>query len=107
VQKVLKERGHEVERRRIELKHAIKQLGSFEVPVRIHPQVSATITVEVVDVEGKVGPGVAVDEGQTLEERALEAAEAVEAVEAADAAASEASDTATDAADAAEGDTET
>ena len=79
VQRVLKERGHEVERRRIDLRHPIKDLGEHEVPIRIHPQVTATITLEVVDVEGKVRAGAAEVSERTIEEQALEAAEAADA----------------------------
>lgn len=57
VHRVLKERGHEVDRRRIDLRGSIKQLGTYEVPVQVHPQVVAAVTVEVVDVEGKIRPG--------------------------------------------------
>ncbi len=54
VQKALKERGHEVERRRIDLKHPIKEVGAYSVKVRLHPQISADLPIEVVDVEGRV-----------------------------------------------------
>ncbi len=54
VHRVLKERGFDVEKRRIDLKGTIKTVGSYEIPVQVHPQVMATITVEVTDVEGKV-----------------------------------------------------
>lgn len=54
VQKALAERGHEVERRRIDLKHPIKEIGSYSVSVRLHPQVSAKVPFEVVDAEGRV-----------------------------------------------------
>jgi large subunit ribosomal protein L9 len=99
VHRVLRERGHEVERKRIELKGTLKELGTYEVPVRVHPQVVATVSVEIVDVEGKVGVGGAVlgaeapDEAESIVEQALEAAEefeAQQAAEEADAAAAEA-----------------
>lgn len=54
VARVLKERGHDIPRKRIDLKGTIKQIGSYEIPVQVHPQVSATVTVDVVDEEGKV-----------------------------------------------------
>jgi large subunit ribosomal protein L9 len=85
VARVLKERGHEIPRRRIELKGTIKQIGTYEVPVRVHPQVTATVQVEVVDTEGKVtleGVEAAERELETdleaLTEQALEAAEEYE-----------------------------
>jgi large subunit ribosomal protein L9 len=54
VQRVLKERGHDIPRKRIELKGSIKEIGTYEVPVQVHPQVTATVTVEVVDQEGRI-----------------------------------------------------
>jgi large subunit ribosomal protein L9 len=54
VQRVLKERGFDVERKRIDLKQGIKVIGTYEVPVQVHPQVVAAVQVEVVDEEGVV-----------------------------------------------------
>lgn len=79
---ILKERGHDIERRRIDLRRPLKELGTYTVPVRVHPQVTAEIELEIVDVEGKVVPGgLPAEEDVTLEERALAAAEAVEGEE--------------------------
>ncbi|HUC43203.1 MAG TPA: 50S ribosomal protein L9 [Candidatus Sulfotelmatobacter sp.] len=44
----LKAQGVEVDRRKIQLKEPIKTLGTFEVAVRVHRQVAATVAVEVV-----------------------------------------------------------
>ncbi|MDX1660106.1 MAG: 50S ribosomal protein L9 [Nitriliruptorales bacterium] len=81
VHQVLKERGFEVDERRIELKGTIKELGTYEIPVQIHPQVAAEVTVDVVDVEGKIQPGgkveVEVDE-DAVKEAALAVAQGVE-----------------------------
>jgi large subunit ribosomal protein L9 len=78
VQRVLKERGHDIERKRIELRGTIKQIGEYEIPVQVHPQVTATVKVEVVDEEGKVtlhgAPAVDVDE-QAVEAAAADVAE--------------------------------
>jgi large subunit ribosomal protein L9 len=78
VHRVLKERGHDIERKRIELKGTIKQIGEYEIPVQVHPQVLAHVTVEVVDEEGKVTlhgtPEPEVDEA-AVEAAAAEAAE--------------------------------
>lgn len=95
VQRVLKERGHDIERKRIDLRGSIKVIGEYEVPVRVHPQVTATVTVEVVDEEGKVTlgqpepehaplPGEAAEgtETETTEPRAAEALEAAEQLQA-------------------------
>jgi large subunit ribosomal protein L9 len=90
VQRVLKERGHDLERKRIELKGSIKTIGEYEVPVRVHPQVTAVVTVEVVDEEGKVIAGQAAPEPAPLPGEAAEGTEtettealAAEALEAA------------------------
>lgn len=40
--------GHEVDKRRIELEHPIRQLGHHTVMVRVHPEVHAEIHVDVV-----------------------------------------------------------
>lgn len=43
----LKVQGHEVDRRRIMLKEPIKTLGIYEVPIRLHADVTATLRVWV------------------------------------------------------------
>ncbi len=80
VQKALKERGHDIERRRIDLRQPIKEVGTYTVPVRLHPQVSAELPIEVVDAEGRVGPGGAATdgEGQSAGEGAAAAADTAE-----------------------------
>lgn len=98
VQRVLKERGHDIPRKRIELKGTIKEIGTYEIPVHVHPQVAATVLVDVVDQEGRLrrdaggglvdteavvaaaedaAAGTETDE-DVLAEQALEAAEAYE-----------------------------
>ena len=98
VQRVLKERGHDIPRKRIELKGTIKEIGTYEIPVHVHPQVAATLVVDVVDQEGRLSrdaggglvdaeavaaaaeqaaAGTETDE-DVLAEQALEAAEAYE-----------------------------
>jgi large subunit ribosomal protein L9 len=94
VQRVLKERGHDIERKRIDLRGSIKVIGEYEVPVRVHPQVVASVTVEVVDEEGKVTlgqpepehaplPGEAAEgtDTETADALAAEALEAAQALE--------------------------
>jgi len=44
----LKKAGHNVDKRKIELEEHIKQLGRYEVPVRFHAGVTATVRVWVV-----------------------------------------------------------
>ena len=39
--------GREVDRRSIEISEPIREVGSFDVPVRLHPEVDASITVLV------------------------------------------------------------
>ncbi|MGA1077559.1 MAG: 50S ribosomal protein L9 [Nitriliruptoraceae bacterium] len=87
VHRVLRERGHDVDRRRVDLRGGIKQVGRYQVPVRVHPQVVAQVTVEVVDAQGDER---AAEEARVAEERriadaALAAAAALEAGEAGDA----------------------
>src|SRR6056297_240555 len=54
VERVLRERGHDIPRKRIELKGTIKRIGAYEIPVHVHPQVTATVSVDVVDEEGRI-----------------------------------------------------
>ena len=112
VQRVLKERGHDIERKRIDLRGSIKVIGEYEVPVRVHPQVVATVIVEVVDEEGKVTLGQPEPEhaplpGEAAEGTDAEATDAIaeEALEAAQAL--ESSDDAEGEAVAAQGDADT
>jgi large subunit ribosomal protein L9 len=44
----LARQGHPVDRRRIELDHPIKTIGSHTVTVRLHPEVHADVRVSVV-----------------------------------------------------------
>ena len=48
VAEALQKLGFEVDRRKILLEDHLKQLGEFPVPVRLHRDVTATITVRVV-----------------------------------------------------------
>lgn len=47
IAEALKERGYEVDRRRITLREAIKETGEFTVPVRLHRDVIVELPVEV------------------------------------------------------------
>jgi large subunit ribosomal protein L9 len=47
VERALREKGISVERRKIHLAEPIKQLGEFTVPVRLQPEVEASLKVEV------------------------------------------------------------
>jgi len=84
---VLKERGHEIERKRIELKGGIKQIGTYSITVNVHPQLAATVTIEVVDAEGIVtsvgeADAAAATAAAEAEERARVATEALQAADA-------------------------
>ena len=52
IEKALKEKGFEVERRRIVLQDPIKQVGDYEVPIRLRPEVMPSIKVRVVSEDG-------------------------------------------------------
>lgn len=83
VQQVLKDRGHDVETKRIDTGDSIKEIGDYVAHVRLHPQVTAEVAFEVVDIEGEVTPETAeeAEELGTFEERALAAAAEMEAEE--------------------------
>lgn len=53
IEKALKEKGFDVERRKIHLETPIKNLGDFEVPVRLAADVTASVKVSVVSEESK------------------------------------------------------
>ena len=44
----LKEKGHEIDKRKIEIEESIKALGIYGISIRLHPSVSAKIKVWVV-----------------------------------------------------------
>ena len=48
IERGLAEQGHEISRRNIELSEPLKELGTVEVAVRIHKDVSVKLKVEVV-----------------------------------------------------------
>ncbi len=47
----LEQQGYRIERRKIHLEEPIKQLGTFQVPVRLHREVTIEVTVQVVPEE--------------------------------------------------------
>lgn len=53
IERALREKGFDIERRKIHLDEPIRNLGDFEVPVRLAADVTATIRVSVVPEEGK------------------------------------------------------
>ena len=48
LERAMQEQGLELDRRKIELEEPIKALGSYEVPVRLRDDLTATLKVEVV-----------------------------------------------------------
>ncbi|HEY9074060.1 MAG TPA: 50S ribosomal protein L9 [Desulfobaccales bacterium] len=48
IAEALAAQGHEIDRKHLELEEPIKKLGTYEIAVRLAPEVKATITVEVV-----------------------------------------------------------
>lgn len=48
--------GIEIDRRKIQLGEAIKSLGEFKIPVKLHPQVTAEMTLTVKAVESTEAP---------------------------------------------------
>ncbi len=47
----LKQNGIELDRKKIHLEHPIKSIGVFTVPVKLHPEVTVELKVEVVKEE--------------------------------------------------------
>ena len=48
IAELVKQRGVEVDRRKIQLDEPLRHLGEFEVPIRLHRDVVVNITVDVV-----------------------------------------------------------
>jgi large subunit ribosomal protein L9 len=48
IAEALADKGFEIDKKQLELEEPIKKLGSYEVAVRLAPEVKGTITVEVV-----------------------------------------------------------
>jgi len=78
VARELTEKGFEIDRKRIRLEHAIKELGAFEVVVHVHRDIDVTIPVRVV--RPGEDPNAAAPE--FVAEGALEVSEEVEAAHA-------------------------
>ncbi len=52
IEALLREKGFDVDRRKIQLDENIKQLGDYEVDIKLHRDVKATIRVQVVPRDG-------------------------------------------------------
>ncbi len=69
VHRLLAEQGYEIDRRRIELRDPIKEIGEFEVPIRVGQDVKATVKLVVRPLGGEL-------EGETEAAEETESAEA-------------------------------
>ena len=74
----LAEKGFEIDRKRVRLEHAIKELGSFDVVVHVHRDIDVTLPVRVV--RPGEDPNAAAPE--FVAEGALEVSEDIEAAQA-------------------------
>ncbi len=45
---LIKERGVEIDRRKIQLEEPIRHLGEYQIPIRLHREVVVNVTVDVV-----------------------------------------------------------
>ncbi len=52
IAELLSQRGYEIERRRILLEEPIKQIGDYEVPIRLRSDIIAKVKLTVVAAEG-------------------------------------------------------
>ena len=71
----LKEQGYEIDRRRIVLREPIKRFGSYEVPVRLHRDVTVQLPVSVLG-EGGIEIDVTALDAETVGEGATKGASA-------------------------------
>lgn len=44
----LNKQGFQIDKRKIELKEALKTIGNYKINIKLHPEVSATITLNIV-----------------------------------------------------------
>ncbi len=76
IEKALKEQGFEVERRRIVLDAPIKNVGDYEVPIRLRPEVMPSIKVKVMSEDqpegGEAQAEAAVSEAETASAEAVD-----------------------------------
>ena len=57
ISETLKNEGIEVDRRKIVLEHPIRELGVYDVDVKLHPEVATKVKIWVVSQEGGGAPG--------------------------------------------------
>ncbi len=86
ITEALKEKGYDIDRRRITLREAIKEIGDFTVPVRLHREVVVELPVSVTN-EGNAAQSAAsstsapAPQNQTTESGAPETNDAAEETE--------------------------
>ncbi len=51
IEKALREKGFDIDRKRIVLDEPIRRLGEYTVRVRVHPEITADLTVQVTKAE--------------------------------------------------------
>jgi large subunit ribosomal protein L9 len=81
IAEALKERGYEIDRRRINLREAIKEVGDYSVTVRLHREVNVEIPVVVAD-ERAAQTAASAPQPSATETSASPAEEAAEGAEA-------------------------
>ncbi|HUI06677.1 MAG TPA: 50S ribosomal protein L9 [Verrucomicrobiae bacterium] len=57
ISEMLKKEGIEIDRRKIALEHPIRELGVYDVDVKLHPEVATKVKIWVVGQEGAEAPG--------------------------------------------------
>lgn len=57
ISETLKKEGIEIDRRKIILEHSIRELGVYDVDVKLHPDVATKVKIWVVAQEGADAPG--------------------------------------------------
>ncbi len=65
ISEALKKEGIEVDRRKIVMEHAIRELGVYDVDVKLHPEVATKVKIWVVGPEGEGVPATKTDGQRT------------------------------------------
>lgn len=81
IEDALQEKGLEVNRRRIVLEEPIKKVGTYDVDIRLHQEVRASVQVKVMPDEASLAEAEEAAEAETEEGVAAEETEAVEAAD--------------------------
>lgn len=84
IEDALQEKGLEVNRRRIVLDEPIKKVGTYDVDIRLHQEVRASVQVKVMPDEASLAAAAETEEAAEAETEEADVAEAAEVVEAAD-----------------------